>query len=69
MKEIVLGLAVVIGVLAAAVAIGSAINYRVCHNQWRDSKAVLEVDWGFLQGCKIKTEKDGWIPAANFRVW
>ncbi len=61
-------LSVAIGVFVVTLAIAGVVNYTMCHNQWRDSKVVLEVDWSILQGCRIKTEKDGWIPAANFRV-
>jgi len=43
-------------------------DYFVCHNRWDGAKVALAVDWAPFQGCMIKTEKDGWIPAVNFRV-
>ena len=64
MKEIFVSLAIV----AMVVVLTGVGNYFKCHNLWDDTKVALAVEWAPFQGCKIKTEKDGWIPAENFRV-
>lgn len=49
---------------ALAIAAMYPLASYTCYAQWRNSG--MEVSFGFMQGCQIKTEH-GWIPAENYR--
>jgi hypothetical protein len=36
-----------------------------CHSQWDNSG--MEVSWGIVKGCMVKTKDGKWIPADNYR--